>query len=151
MNSSQVNPDPSVGSSPSLPRRRILLVDDNLNDQRLLRHVLTSANVDVTLECNGQAAVDRIFCPRHSDNSTFDLILMDLRMPLLDGCDATRELRSGGYEGAIVIVTASEDDSVREAAFRAGCNDFLTKPVQPSKLLDVVEKYAAAATTLPTD
>lgn len=72
-------------------------------------------------------------------------------MPLLDGCDATRELRSGGYEGAIVIVTASEDDSVREAAFRAGCNDFLTKPVQPSKLLDVVEKYAAAATTLPTD
>ena len=126
-------------------RRRVLLVDDNMDDQRLLRRILTSANVDVTLECNGQAAVDRIFNDRNSDSSTFDLILMDLRMPVLDGCEATRELRSGGYNGAIVIVTAFDDLSVREAAFDAGCDEFLTKPVPRPELLDVVKKYTVSS------
>ena len=130
---------------PSVCPWRVLLVDDNLDDQRLLRRILTSANVDVTLECNGQAAVDRILKDRNSDSSTFDLILMDLRMPVLDGCEATRELRLGGYSGAIAIVTAFDDPSVREAAFDAGCDEFLTKPVPRSDLLDVVQKYAVAS------
>jgi CheY-like chemotaxis protein len=113
---------------PSVCPWRVLLVDDNLDDQRLLRRILTSANVD-----------------RNSDSSTFDLILMDLRMPVLDGCEATRELRLGGYSGAIAIVTAFDDPSVREAAFDAGCDEFLTKPVPRSDLLDVVQKYAVAS------
>ncbi len=145
MNPPRIDPDCGVESSPSDLRRRVLLVDDNLDEQRLLRRILTLADVDVTLECNGQAAVDRIFNDRNSDSSKFDLILMDLRMPVLDGCEATRELRSGGYEGAIAIVTAFDDHAVREAAFDAGCDEFLTKPVPRPKLLDVVKKYAAAS------
>ena len=84
---------------------------------------------------NGQEAVDM------AQAGGFDLILMDLKMPVMDGLEATRKIKAVFPNLPIIALTANAFDNDREHAFEAGCDDFLSKPVSSEKCLEVIAKF----------
>ncbi len=118
----------------SATRSRILAADDSLVSQKLYDRLLDSMNVELTCVGNGIDAVERAL------NDKFDLIIMDLEMPDMDGLSAVRLLRSKGYVRAIVAVSALSDAEARERCLQAGCDDFLAKPVTRESLASVVHR-----------
>lgn len=115
-------------------RSRILAVDDSPVSQKLYEHLLSTMNVDLTCVSDGVEAVERALA------DTFDLILMDLEMPRLDGLSAVRMLRGKGYVRAIVAVSALDDPEDRKQCLAAGCDDFLAKPLSRESLAEVVNR-----------
>jgi PAS domain S-box-containing protein len=116
---------------------RILLAEDNRTNQRLIRHILEKLGAWVAVVENGRQAVDAAMSAWDRDES-FDMILMDIQMPGMDGHEATRELRRRNYEGPIIALTAHAMESDREACLEAGCNDHCTKPVDRVKLVESI-------------
>ncbi|MEO2020148.1 MAG: response regulator [Fuerstiella sp.] len=119
---------------------RILLVEDAIDDQRLILRVLAKAGADVTLECHGQAGVDRVK-KAESEQQQFDLILMDMEMPILDGIEATRQIREFGFTGPIIAVTAHDSDALRATWSEGGCDKLMTKPLVPNALIQCVAEF----------
>jgi CheY-like chemotaxis protein/anti-sigma regulatory factor (Ser/Thr protein kinase) len=113
---------------------RVLLVEDGLDNQKLLGRILGKVGCEVTLADNGRLGVDRATAA----NPPFDVVLMDLQMPVMDGISATRELRRLGVRAPIVALTANAMTSDREACLAAGCDEFLTKPIDRRRLLQTV-------------
>lgn len=108
---------------------RILVVDDNPINLSLIRSLLEADGADVSTLSDGVEAVEA-----HSRGEIdHDLVIMDLQMSLMDGDEATRRLRAEGYEGLIVILTAISSTSDQARCLEAGCNGFLTKPVDPDR------------------
>lgn len=114
---------------------KILLAEDNLENQRLFGLLLRQFGADLTIVENGQQAVEAIA------KQVFDLVFMDMQMPVMGGVEATKKIRSSGYSGAIVSLTANAMKQDKEACINAGCNDYLTKPVSKKRLYDTVYKY----------
>ncbi len=136
---------------------RILVAEDSPVNHRLISFVLTKAGANVDYVEDGRQAVDRIL-PQSSDvsatlessvNEKYDLVLMDMQMPVLDGCGATMELRERGYRGPIVALTANAMLEDRERCRTAGCNDFVTKPIDRGQLLEVCHKWMSHAQGSP--
>lgn len=125
--------------SPSSLRGRILVVDDGADNRRLVSLFLRKAGVSVETAENGMEAVDAALEAQHV-GSPFDLILMDMQMPVLDGYSATRVLRSKGYKGQIVALTAHALQSEHDKCLAAGCDGYLTKPVDRAALVREVEQ-----------
>jgi len=121
---------------------RILLAEDVPDNQRLIAFLLRKAGAAVEIAENGQIAVDTALAAKRVGNS-FDLILMDVQMPVMDGYQATRTLRSAGYTDPIIALTVQAMTGEREKCIEAGCDDYLTKPVDRETLLELVSKYAA--------
>ena len=113
----------------------VLLVDDGDANRKLISLVLTNAGCDITEATNGKIGSDLAL------EYDFDLILMDMQMPVMDGYQATRRLRENGYKGPIMALTANAMNSDRALCEDAGCNDFLAKPVVIDLLLETVAKY----------
>ncbi|ADC63423.1 response regulator [Allochromatium vinosum] len=113
----------------------ILLVDDHADNRDLLCHLLRQIGARVFTAENGQQGFER------AQGRDFDLILMDMQMPVLDGLNATRLLRMSGFDGPIVALTANTTLEDRQAALEAGCNDFLTKPIDQRSLRETVVRY----------
>jgi len=111
---------------------RVLVAEDGADNQRLIRFILSKAGSSVQIAGNGRVAVDTAM----GALTAFDLILMDMQMPVLDGCSATRELRAAGYTGQIVALTANAMQSDRAECEAAGCDGFLSKPIAPERLLE---------------
>jgi len=123
-------------------------VEDGPDNQRLLSFVLKKAGAHVTLAENGKIGVDlalgSLFQRRHGDpKEPFDVILMDMQMPILDGYNATKLLREQGYTRPIVALTAHAMPGDREKCIEAGCDDFATKPIEREKLIGLVAKYSS--------
>jgi PAS domain S-box-containing protein len=114
---------------------RILLVDDGRDNQRLLRMLLTDAGAEVTIAENGQAAVEV------ATAYTFDLILMDMQMPVMDGYAATAELRRKGLTVPIIALTANAMLDDRDRCMACGCSYYLSKPVKEETLLKTVREH----------
>jgi CheY-like chemotaxis protein len=91
---------------------------------------------------NGQVAVDLASSAQHT-GSSFDVILMDIQMPVMDGYDATRQLRKVGYTNPIIALTANTTTENRQKCLDSGCNDFMTKPFDLSTLVTAVAKHHA--------
>ncbi len=117
---------------------RILLAEDNPVNQKLAVLILTKAGYQVEVVNNGRKAVD-IFTA-HPDH--FDLILMDVQMPEMDGLAATKELRDRGFNTIpIVAMTANAMKGDREICLAAGMNDYITKPVKREIIFEIIEKW----------
>lgn len=113
----------------SAPPRRLLLADDSSSIQKLISRWLKAAEYEVTIAGNGREAVDL------ASHGAFDLILMDVEMPEMDGMAAAGELRRLGVRTPIVALTGSEDDAVHERLRQSGCEHVMTKPVKRNALL----------------
>jgi CheY-like chemotaxis protein len=122
-------------------RPRILLAEDEPDHQLIISLMLRKAGADVIIVENGQSAVDLALQAQEERNS-FDLILMDIRMPVMDGCLATQQLREAGCVLPIVAMTAHAMLGDREKFIEAGCNDYISKPIDVSVLLNLVKSWA---------
>ncbi len=118
-----------------LSTRRILAVDDAKDNRMLLHHYFKRTGADVEFAHDGQQAVE-IFNKAIEKNQPFDIVLMDMQMPVLDGYAATRALREQGITTPIIAITAHALDGDREQCLDAGCNEYLTKPVNKSTLIN---------------
>jgi PAS domain S-box-containing protein len=116
-------------------RGRILLVEDGADNQRLFRMQLNSSGASVVSAMNGQMAVDL------ATSQPFDLILMDMQMPVMDGYAATTELRRRGLKIPIIALTAYAMEEDRARCLTIGCDAYLSKPVEEQTLLTAVHRY----------
>ncbi len=132
-------------SSPAQPLAcRVLLAEDGPDNQRLVSFLLKKAGADVTVVENGQLAVNAALAAR-AESRAFDVILMDMQMPVMDGYHAATLLRQQGYTGTIVALTAHAMASDRDKCLAAGCDEYLVKPINREKLIAMVRRFASPA------
>jgi len=128
---------------------RILLVEDGPDNQRLISMLLRNAGADVELANNGQEALGMLLPELQAENKTeqFDVVLMDMQMPVLDGYSATRQLREKGYQKPVIALTAHAMAGDRQKCLDAGCDEYLTKPIKKGDLLDLVQSMICNSVT----
>lgn len=122
----------------------VLLAEDHLDIQRFIAYLLKKAGAKITLAENGKIAHDLALAAR-DQGTPFDLILMDMQMPVLDGYMATSQLRKAGYTGPIVALTAHAMSTDRNKCIDAGCDAYTTKPIDHENLISLVAKYSSPA------
>jgi signal transduction histidine kinase/CheY-like chemotaxis protein len=137
--------DPATehAQAPASESARILVVEDHPINQKLMGILLGRMACQVSFSENGQLAVDMV------RQTPFDLILMDVNMPVMDGLTATREIRSllgPASKTPIVVLTADVMNEAREKSLAAGANDFVTKPLQMDQLRELIRKYTVGKT-----
>lgn len=121
----------------------ILIVEDDPINYQVMASILSGVNLKYEWAENGRKAVDMFL------NNTYSLILMDIQLPEMNGWEATMKIRSSDSEIPIIAVTAFASDPTRKKSMEAGCNDFLTKPINKAKLMKLVEKYLQKDRTSP--
>jgi signal transduction histidine kinase/ActR/RegA family two-component response regulator len=130
-------------SSNDLAGKKILVVEDSSDNQLLIQHFLAKSGAFLEYAENGQQAVERV------QGEAFDLILMDMQMPVMDGYTATKTLREKGVKTPIVALTAHAMIKDRDRCLEVGCDDYLTKPIDSYKLhaviADRIKKSSAAS------
>jgi len=129
----------SAGSSagavepPVLEGTDILVVEDNQVNRQVMRGLLSRLGCRCREAEDGRSAVDILLA------ESFDVVFMDVHMPVLDGIEATRELRRRGYHGHIIALTASASTEERDRCLSAGMDGFLTKPVRKTELRETIQ------------
>ncbi len=126
---------------------RILLAEDGPDNQRLIAFLLRKAGAQVDLAENGLVAYEQAMA-RLNQGQPYDVVLMDMQMPVMDGYEATRKLRESGYDRPVVAVTANAMAGDREECLAAGCDDFATKPIDRRALLESVKAALEPATAV---
>lgn len=120
----------------SLPNMKVLLVDDGEENRQLMSLILEEAGTEYETAENGLQAFEL------ASETEYDVILMDMQMPVMDGYTATRKLREQGYTQPIVALTAHAMQQAEQECRDAGCSGFMTKPIDFDKLITVLAKIA---------
>lgn len=118
-----------------LKGRRVLIVDDVDDLQFLTEKILTQVGAQVEIAGNGQLAIDKM------KSKNYDLVLMDLQMPVKDGFQAIKEVRAMGYSGNVIALTAHAFLSEQQKCLKSGFNGFIQKPFSRGELLKKVGRY----------
>jgi PAS domain S-box-containing protein len=147
-NSETAEPEEINGKSSgknSLLGSRILVAEDGADNKRLISLILTKAGAQVTVVENGAEALACILHCKHPEilpenvpYEEFDAILMDMQMPVMDGYEATQQLREAGYTGTIIALTAHAMSSDRQKCLDCGCDLYLSKPIDRDTLIATV-------------
>jgi PAS domain S-box-containing protein len=132
----QPAPAPFAESQTS-PGCRVLLAEDNLVNQKIGQRILEKLGCQVRLAANGREAMESAI------SAPYDVILMDLHMPEVDGFESTREIRLRGIRTPIVALTASVEDETREACEAAGMDAFITKPIRVDEISSILKRFRA--------
>ena len=114
--------------------KKILVAEDNDSNFILMTYILKKY-YRYERARNGQEAVEMV------DKENFDIVLMDIKMPIMDGLEATRAIKEKHPDLPIIALTANAFDSDRQLAVDAGCNDFLSKPVSSDLCLKTIRKF----------
>ena len=123
---------------------RVLVAEDNPSQQQLSCFMLKRMNVEVTVAADGRTACEMAEASQLAGRP-YDLILMDMHMPLRDGYEATRYLRQQGWQGPIVALTACAMLGDREACLNAGCDAHLAKPFSKAELQEILTRFLIPA------
>ncbi len=115
----------------------ILLADDAPDGQVLISRLLRKAGAQVTVVGDGREAVRQALAAA-DEARAFDVILLDMQMPVMDGYTAARTLRARGYEGIIIALTAHAMVGDREKCLQAGCDEYTVKPIERARLIEIV-------------
>jgi PAS domain S-box-containing protein len=126
-------------------RLRILLTEDNAVNQKVALIHLRKFGFSVDVAENGKEAVQAV------KKGGYDLVLMDIQMPEMDGHEATRTIRKAGFDLPIIAMTANAMKGDREKCLEAGMNDYLSKPVNPKELRSKIEQWALSSATVPQE
>ena len=118
----------------------VLLVEDNPVNQKLAQKILIKLGYDVDVACNGEIAVEKV------KQSAYSIIVMDIQMPIMDGIEATRQIRSLDInQPFIVALTANVSEENRKSCIDAGMNDFLGKPLRKQLLKESLQSGVDSA------
>ena len=134
---------PQQSTDRPLENVRILLAEDGPDNQRLISFLLKKWGVSVELAENGQVAMIKAL-KALQDGNPFDVILMDMQMPVMDGYTATTTLRESEYTKPIIALTAHAMAGDRDKCLNAGCDDYATKPINKTKLLATIQKHLSS-------
>ena len=124
-----------VKSESNREKSNILLVEDNTINQKIIMKLLESIGIRADLAKDGLEAIRLI------QTNNYDLVLMDVYMPNMDGLTATRKLRDEGIQIPIIALTATLEEKDIRKCLDAGMNDCLAKPIEKEKLQEMLDKY----------
>ena len=114
--------------------KKVLIAEDNNSNYILMTYILKKY-YQFERAKNGQEAVEM------AEKNTYDIVLMDIKMPIMDGLEATKAIKEKFPDLPIIALTANAFDSDRQLALEAGCNDFLSKPVSSDLCLQTIKKF----------
>jgi two-component system sensor histidine kinase/response regulator len=136
--------EPNPPSAPELVGRRVLLVEDNESNRDLASELLADLGIQVIIAVNGREGADRVTA------EAFDLVLMDIQMPVMDGLTATKLIRAEERfrRLPILAMTAHDRREDREQSLDAGMNEHLTKPINPNMLRDALRRWMPTQTAV---
>ncbi|SUP48502.1 sensor histidine kinase/response regulator [Vibrio cincinnatiensis] len=121
---------------PQLTAKNILVVEDTKTNQVVIQLILSQMGYNVTIADHGSQAIELI-----RNNRSFDLIFMDISMPIMDGIQATKQLRSNNIQTPIIALTAHALQSDHQIFLEAGMNDVILKPIRSQELQRLAQFY----------
>lgn len=114
---------------------KILIAEDNPVNQQLITLYLRSDNITCTVVANGKLAIDKVLSDK------YDLVLMDMQMPVMDGMEATRSIRQAGNNTPIIALTANHSQEDKDRCFASGCDGFLIKPINQPEFYKTISNF----------
>ena len=117
------------------PGKTILIAEDEENNYRYLEMILSKTRANILHAENGIEVVEKC------KNNKIDMVLMDIKMPLMDGLEATRQIRKFKKKMPIIALTAYAMENNEEVSLEAGCNAYISKPVRKPELLGIINKF----------
>jgi CheY-like chemotaxis protein len=117
-------------------KRTVLVAEDEENNFELTKVILSNHNFDILHAWDGRQAVDMV-----RDNPNIDLVLMDIKMPVMNGTEATREIKSFMPKLPVIALTAYALPGDREKVLASGCDDYIAKPISLQEFLDKVKRF----------
>ena len=137
--------DDAADSNLDLPLAgcRVLVAEDGPHNRRYIDRVLSSSGAEVVFAEDGEDATNRIFAAKKAGEA-YDIVLMDMQMPIMDGHEATKTLRRFHYQGPVIALSADSQVGDRESCLNAGCDEHIAKPINRDALFAAVSRFYPA-------